>query len=91
MVNPGYRKRTIFLLVALLVVRFWFGQTFELSGQEAYLWLQGHGSNLSPAYWERGPMVPLTFKSMVHGASPIRKGPYVTLNRRGPGPMSLMG
>lgn len=58
MVHPGYRKRTIFLLVALLLVRFWFGQTFELSGQEAYLWLQGHGTNLSPAYWERGPLVP---------------------------------
>lgn len=58
MVHPGYRKRTIFLLVALLLVRFWFGQTFELSGQEAYLWMQGHGTNLSPAYWERGPLVP---------------------------------
>lgn len=58
MVQPGYRKRTIFLLVALLLVRFWFGQTFELSGQEAYLWWQGHGSNLSPSYWERGPFVP---------------------------------
>ncbi|HUB67088.1 MAG TPA: glycosyltransferase family 39 protein [Candidatus Methylacidiphilales bacterium] len=56
MKQPGYRKRTVFLLVALLLVRFWFGQTFELSGQEAYLWLQGH--NLSPAYWERGPFVP---------------------------------
>jgi 4-amino-4-deoxy-L-arabinose transferase-like glycosyltransferase len=62
MVHPGYRKRTIFLLVALLVVRFWFGQTFELSGQEAYLWLQGHGSNLSPAYWERGPYVPFLIR-----------------------------
>jgi 4-amino-4-deoxy-L-arabinose transferase-like glycosyltransferase len=62
MVHPGYRKRTIFLLVALLVVRFWFGQTFELSGQEAYLWLQGHGSNLSPAYWERGPFVPFLIR-----------------------------
>jgi len=58
MVHPGYRKRTIFLLVALLLVRFWFGQTFELSGQEAYLWQQGHGTNLSLAYWERGPFVP---------------------------------
>ena len=62
MVNPGYRKRTIFLLVAVLLVRFWFGQTFELSGQEAYLWLQGHGTNLSPAYWERGPFVPLLIR-----------------------------
>ena len=62
MVHPGYRKRTIFLLVALLVIRFWFGQTFELSGQEAYLWLQGHGSNLSPAYWERGPFVPVLIR-----------------------------
>jgi undecaprenyl-diphosphatase len=62
MVHPGYRKRTIFLLVALLLVRFWFGQTFELSGQEAYLWLQGHGTNLSPAYWERGPFVPLLIR-----------------------------
>jgi hypothetical protein len=62
MVHPGYRKRTIFLLVAVLLVRFWFGQTFELSGQEAYLWLQGHGTNLSPAYWERGPLVPLLIR-----------------------------
>jgi 4-amino-4-deoxy-L-arabinose transferase-like glycosyltransferase len=62
MVHPGYRKRTIFLLVALLVVRFWFGQTFELSGQEAYLWLQGHGTNISPGYWERGPLVPLLIR-----------------------------
>lgn len=58
MVHPGYRKRTIFLLIALLLVRFWFGQTFELSGHEAYLWQQGHGNNLSSAYWERGPFVP---------------------------------
>ena len=58
MTQPGYRKRTIVLLVALLLVRLWFGQTFELSGNEAYLWWQGHGSNLSPAYWERGPLVP---------------------------------
>jgi len=57
--NPGYRKRTVILLLALLVVRFWFGQTFELTGREAYLWLEGHGVNLSPAYWERGPLTPL--------------------------------
>ncbi len=62
MLNPGYRKRTIFLLLALLLVRFWFGQTFELSGQEAYLWLQGHGANLNPSYWERGPFVPLLIR-----------------------------
>jgi hypothetical protein len=62
MVHPGYRKRTIFLLVAVLLVRFWFGQTFELSGQEAYLWLQGHGTNISPAYWERGPFVPILIR-----------------------------
>jgi hypothetical protein len=62
MVHPGYRKRTIFLLLMVLLVRFWYGQTFELSGQEAYLWLQGHGNNLSPAYWERGPMVPLLIR-----------------------------
>jgi len=62
MVHPGYRKRTIVLLLAVLLIRFWYGQTFELSGQEAYLWLQGHGSNLSPAYWERGPMVPLLIR-----------------------------
>jgi hypothetical protein len=62
MVHPGYRKRTIFLLLVVLLVRFWYGQTFELSGQEAYLWLQGHGSNLSPGYWERGPMVPLLIR-----------------------------
>jgi 4-amino-4-deoxy-L-arabinose transferase-like glycosyltransferase len=57
--NPGYRKRTIILLVALLVVRFWFGQTFQLTGREAYLWLEGHGVNLSAGYWERGPLTPL--------------------------------
>ncbi len=62
MLHPGYRKRTIFLLVALLLVRFWFGQTFELSGQEAYLWWQGHGTNLSPSYWERGPFVPFLIR-----------------------------
>jgi len=62
MVQPGYRKRTIFILIALMLVRFWFGQTFELTGQEAYLWLQGHGTNLSPAYWERGPLVPLLIR-----------------------------
>ncbi len=62
MVHPGYRKRTIFLLVMLLLVRFWYGQTFEISGKEAYLWLQGHGTNLSPAYWERGPFVPLLIR-----------------------------
>src|ERR1700761_1278272 len=62
MVHPGYRKRTIVLLLVVLLVRFWYGQTFELSGQEAYLWLQGHGSNLSPAYWERGPLVPLLIR-----------------------------
>jgi hypothetical protein len=62
MVHPGYRKRTIVLLLAVLLVRFWYGQTFELSGQEAFLWLQGHGSNLSPGYWERGPMVPLLIR-----------------------------
>jgi Dolichyl-phosphate-mannose-protein mannosyltransferase len=56
--NPGYRKRTIILLIVLLLVRFWYGQTFELSGREAYLWLEGHGVNLSPGYWERGPFVP---------------------------------
>ncbi len=62
MVHPGYRKRTLVLLLVVLLVRFWYGQTFELSGQEAYLWLQGHGSNLSPAYWERGPMVPVLIR-----------------------------
>jgi hypothetical protein len=59
---PGYRKRTIVLLLAVLLVRFWYCQTFELSGQEAYLWLQGHGANLSPAYWERGPMLPFLIR-----------------------------
>lgn len=58
MVQPGYRKRTIFLLVALLLIRLWFGQTFELSGHEAFLWWQGHGANLSLGYWEQGPLVP---------------------------------
>src|ERR1700677_1434265 len=57
MVHPGYRKRTIFLLVALLLIRFWFGQTFELSGQEAYLWWEGHW-RLSLSYWAQGPLVP---------------------------------
>ena len=60
--NPGYRKRTIILLIVLLLVRFWYGQTFELSGREAYLWLEGHGVNLSPGYWERGPLVPFLIR-----------------------------
>jgi 4-amino-4-deoxy-L-arabinose transferase-like glycosyltransferase len=58
MVHPGYRKRVIALLFGLLIVRLWFAQTFELSGQEAYIWLQGHGTNLSTGYWERGPLLP---------------------------------
>jgi 4-amino-4-deoxy-L-arabinose transferase-like glycosyltransferase len=62
MVHPGYRKRTIVLLIGLLLVRFWFGQTFELSGREAYLWLEGHGVNLSPAYWGHGPLVPFLIR-----------------------------
>ena len=62
MVHPGFRKRTVILLVVLLIVRFWFGQTFELSGPEAYLWLEGHGTNLSPAYWENGPLVPFLIR-----------------------------
>jgi 4-amino-4-deoxy-L-arabinose transferase-like glycosyltransferase len=62
MVQSGYRKRTIVLLIALLLVRFWFGQTFELSGKEAYLWLEGHGVNLSPAYWGHGPLVPFLIR-----------------------------
>lgn len=62
MVNPGYRKRTIGLLILLLLVRFWYGQTFELSGREAYLWLEGHGVNLSPAYWGGGPLVPFLIR-----------------------------
>jgi hypothetical protein len=57
--HPGYRKRTIVLLILLLLVRFWYGQTFELTGREAYLWLEGHGVNLSPGYWGNGPLVPL--------------------------------
>ena len=56
MVHPGYRKRIIILLIGLLLVRFWFAQTFELSGPEAYLWQMGE--NLSPAYWGHGPFVP---------------------------------
>jgi len=62
MVQSGYRKRTIILLIALLLVRFWFGQTFELSGREAYLWLEGHGVNLSPAYWGHGPLLPFLIR-----------------------------
>jgi undecaprenyl-diphosphatase len=58
MTRSGYRKRTIGLLIALLLIRFWFGQTFELSGHEAYLWVQGHGANLASGYWEQGPLVP---------------------------------
>ena len=58
MPSPGYRKRTIILLIALLLIRFWFGQTFELTGPEAFLWLKSHGNNLAESYWEAGPLVP---------------------------------
>jgi 4-amino-4-deoxy-L-arabinose transferase-like glycosyltransferase len=56
--SPGYRKRTIALLFVLLLVRFWLGQTFELTGQEAYLWLLGRGENLDWGYWDKGILVP---------------------------------
>lgn len=58
MKTAGYRKRTTLLLFFLLLLRFWLGQTFELSGHEAYLWLLGHGANLDWGYWNSGVLVP---------------------------------
>lgn len=54
----GYRKRTTLLLFILLLVRFWLGQTFELTGRESYLWLMGHGANLDWGYWNCGMLLP---------------------------------
>lgn len=58
MKTTGYRKRTTLILFFLLLVRFWLGQTFELTGRESYLWLLGHGSNLDWGYLNTGVMVP---------------------------------
>jgi hypothetical protein len=58
MKTTGYRKRTTFILFVLLLVRFWLGQTFELSGRESYLWLLGHGANLDWGYLNTGVLVP---------------------------------
>jgi 4-amino-4-deoxy-L-arabinose transferase-like glycosyltransferase len=56
MMATGYRKRVTFLLFTLLLVRFWLGQTFELTPAEAYTWLKG--SHLDWGYWDQGPLVP---------------------------------
>ena len=56
MMATGYRKRVTFLLFALLLVRFWLGQTFELTPAEAYTWLKGR--HLDWGYWDQGPLVP---------------------------------
>ncbi|PAW76208.1 MAG: hypothetical protein B9S32_15890 [Verrucomicrobia bacterium Tous-C9LFEB] len=58
MKTTGYRKRTTLILFFLLLVRFWIGQTFEVSGREAYLWLLGHGPNLDWGYLNTGVLVP---------------------------------
>ncbi len=54
--NIGYRKRVTALLFFLLLVRFWFSQTFEVTGPEAYAWMKGH--QLDWGYWDQGPLVP---------------------------------
>lgn len=56
MTGSGYRKRTTILLFSLLLFRFWLGQTFELTGEEAYSWLKGR--NLDWGYWDQGALVP---------------------------------
>ncbi|MDE1169975.1 MAG: glycosyltransferase family 39 protein [Verrucomicrobium sp.] len=56
MSTSGYRKRVTFLLFVLLLVRFWLSRTFELTGPEAYAWLQGR--HLDWGFWDRGPLVP---------------------------------
>lgn len=58
MKTTGYRKRTTFILFFLLLLRFWVGQTFELTGRESYLWLLGHGSNLDWGYLNTGVLLP---------------------------------
>jgi len=57
MIATGYRKRVTVLLFILLLVRFWLGRTFELTGPEALAWLEGR--HLDWGYWDRGPVVPL--------------------------------
>ena len=56
MIAAGYRKRVTVLLFLLLLVRFWLGRTFELTPQEAYVWLKGR--HLDWGYWDQGPLVP---------------------------------
>ena len=57
MIATGYRKRVTVLLFVLLLVRFWLGRTFELTGPEAFAWLEGR--HLDWGYWDQGPVVPL--------------------------------
>jgi hypothetical protein len=54
--NPGYRKRVVALLFFLLLSRFWFCQTFELTGPEAYAWMKSR--YLDWGYWDQGAAVP---------------------------------
>ncbi|HEY8965988.1 MAG TPA: glycosyltransferase family 39 protein [Candidatus Methylacidiphilales bacterium] len=54
--QTGYRKRVTLLLFFLLLVRFWYGQTFELTGPEAMIWLRG--KHLALGYWSQGPILP---------------------------------
>ncbi len=51
MVHPGYRKRTIVLLLAVLLVRFWYCQTFDLSGQAKAI-ISGYSNTLLPNLWD---------------------------------------
>ncbi len=53
-----YRKRTIFLLFVLLLIRFWLSQTFELTGQEAYYWMMSRPDGLDWGYLDVGAVVP---------------------------------
>ncbi|SDT86650.1 Dolichyl-phosphate-mannose-protein mannosyltransferase [Verrucomicrobium sp. GAS474] len=62
--QTGYRKRVTLLLFALLLVRFWYGQTFELTGPEAMVWLRG--KHLALGYWSQGPLLPLFSALGVH-------------------------
>ena len=54
----NYRKRTVFILFAALLVRFWLSQitSLELTGPEAYAWLKG--KYLDWGYYDQGPLVP---------------------------------
>ena len=62
--QTGYRKRVTLLLFSLLLLRFWYGQTFELTGAEAMVWLRG--KHLALGYWGQGPILPCLASLGVH-------------------------